>query len=116
VLTESGYLWALIVYIASALFALVLFNLWFLKGRSLALRVLLSFPLAALLFTPAYIEPDAETFAPALIVAAFQWLSQGPEFAEHALRPLALFSGVGLGAGLLMAGVLTVRERRARAG
>lgn len=93
-LTDSGYITALGVYLISAVLALLLMNLWLLRGRGMALRVLISLPLAALLLTPAYIEPGAETFAPALIVAAFQWLAQGPEAADHAVRPLALFTGV----------------------
>lgn len=114
-LTESAYQLALITYLLSAILALGLFNLWLLRGRSAALRLLLTLPLAALLLTPAYIQPGAGTLAPALIVLAFQWLSQGAEAAEHALRPLLLFTGVAAGAGVLLAGLLTLRSRRARA-
>ena len=114
-LTESAYRLALITYLVSALLALGLFNIWLLRGRSAALKLLLTLPLAALLLTPAYIQPGAETLAPALVVLAFQWLSQGPEAAEHALRPLVLFTGVALGVGVLLAGILILRARRARA-
>jgi hypothetical protein len=112
VLTEGGYFVALSVYILSALLALVLLNLWLLRGRGLGLRLLISLPLAALLLTPAYIQPGAETLAPALVVLAFQWLSLGPEAAEHALRPLALFTGASFALGLLGAMLLLWRNPR----
>ncbi len=114
-LTESAYQLALIVYVTSALMALVLFNVWLLRRRSTALKVLLTLPLAALLLTPAYIQAGAETLAPALVVLGFQWLSQGAEAAEHALRPLLLFTGVAVGASGLLALILMLRHRRARA-
>ena len=113
-LTESAYQLALVIYLLSAILALGLFNIWLLRGRSAALRLLLTLPLAALLLTPAYIQPGAETLAPALIVLAFQWLSQGAEAAEHALRPLILFSAVAAGAAVLLAGLLALGTRRGR--
>ncbi|MFK7831150.1 MAG: hypothetical protein AB8B57_15360 [Congregibacter sp.] len=110
-LTEDGYFAGLMVYIGAALLALLLFNWWLLRGRSAALRLLLTLPLGALLLTPALIQPGADTFAPALIVVAFQWLSQGPEAAEHALRPLGLFTGSALALGVLCALVLILLRR-----
>lgn len=104
-LTEESYQFAVMVYCAAAVVAIGLFNLWMLRGQSLRLRLLLSLPLAAILLTPALIEPGAETLAPALIVAAFQFLTHGaetgPEMAEHALKPLLLFTGVAVGIGCL---------------
>ena len=100
-LTEGSYQGAIWVYVLSAIFALVLFNFWMLKERSWGLRLLLTLPLATLLLTPAYIETGAETLAPALIVLAFQWLSAGQEAAQHALRPLVLFTGIALVPGAL---------------
>ena len=111
-LTESGYQGALLVYSLSALLALLLFNVWLLRGRSWALRLALTLPLAALLLTPAYIEPGAETLAPALIVAPFQWLSLGPEAAQHALSPLLLFTGVAVGFSVLFGVLRFWRSRR----
>ncbi|MEM1402414.1 MAG: hypothetical protein AAGG55_03710 [Pseudomonadota bacterium] len=100
-LTEGSYQGAIWVYVLSAIFALVLFNFWMLRERSWGLRTLLTLPLATLLLIPAYIEAGAETLAPALIVLAFQWLSAGQEAAEHALRPLLLFTAVALVPGVL---------------
>jgi hypothetical protein len=115
VLTDSGYFTALGVYLISAVLVLLLMNLWLLRGRGIALRVLISLPLAALLLTPAYIEPGAETFAPALIVTAFQWLAQGPEAADHAVRPLALFTGVSVAIAVCLAGMFVWRGRARQA-
>jgi len=95
-LTEGSYVSALWVYSLAAVAALVLFNYWFLARWPLWSRVLISLPMGAVLLTPALINPGAETFAPALIVVAFQWLSQGQEAAVHALRPLGLFTGIAL--------------------
>ena len=112
-LTEQGYTWGLAVYGAAALLALFFFNLWILRGRSAALRLILCLPLATLLLTPALIEPGAGSLAPALIVAAFQWLSQGPDAAEHALRPLGLFTAVAFAIGCICA-LLLILLRRGR--
>ena len=110
-LTESSYQWALTAYQLSAVLALVLMNIWLLSKRSAALRVFLTLPLAALLLTPAYIEAQAETMAPALIVAAFQWLSIDQEAAMHAIRPLTLFTSVAFVIGLGTALFLMWRKR-----
>ncbi len=110
-LTATSYAVGLTVYVLSALLALVLANLWFLRNRSPALKVFLSLPLAALLLTPAYIEAGAETLAPALVVAAFQWLSQGPEAASHAVRPLVMFTGLGFALGAVAGALLWMRNR-----
>ncbi|MEL7044262.1 MAG: hypothetical protein AAGL66_04480 [Pseudomonadota bacterium] len=114
-LTETGYTGGLIIYSLAAFVALVLFNVWFMRRARWGLRCLLSLPLAALLLTPAYIKPDAETLAPALVVALFQGFSQGPEYAEHALRPLLLFTGAGLGLGFVLFVVARLLRRRAEA-
>ncbi|MEM6483740.1 MAG: hypothetical protein AAF662_01970 [Pseudomonadota bacterium] len=117
-LTEEGYQLGIAVYIGSALLALVLFNLWFLRNSSLRIRLLFSLPIAALLLTPALIEPGAKTLAPALVVAAFQFLNHGPEqgfeMAQHATRPLGLFTGGALVLGILSCALF--RPRRAEPG
>ncbi|MEM1191089.1 MAG: hypothetical protein AAGI72_21335 [Pseudomonadota bacterium] len=114
-LTETGYTGALIVYSVAALLALVLFNAWFLRRSHWGVRCLFTLPLAALLLTPAYIKPDAATLGPALVVALFQGFSQGPEAAEHALRPLLLFTAAGLVLGVVLYGVAALTRRRADA-
>lgn len=111
-LTDEAYTWGLAIYIVSAVAALLLFNGWFLRGRSWATRLIFSLPLGALLITPALIEPGAETMAPALVVLAFQFLLNGLAAAEHAIRPLVLFTGVAFAAAVLLALVLALRSRR----
>lgn len=113
-LTESGYQGALIVYIGAALMALALFNVWFLPRASVGLRLLITLPLAALLLTPAYIDPEAATLAPAVVVTGFRWLSLGIDEAMHSLRPLLLFTGVSFVLGLTVFAVGALRRRRPR--
>ena len=88
-LSESSYQTALYVYIGAAL-AIMLYLAWWLsrhwRAASVTFVVLLA---GALLLTPAYPKDGIETLAPALVVAAFQWLTAGVEGAMHALRPLA---------------------------
>lgn len=83
---------------------------WWLKRHwssgAVALVVLL---LAALMLTPAYPNPDVTTFAPALIVIVFETLINGPEAAQHALKPL----GIMLGAAVVLALLLRLLVFRA---
>ena len=95
-LSESSYLSAIYVYVGAA--ALILLYLAWWLGRHwrpgwVALVVLLA---AALLLTPAYPAEDADTMAPALIVAGFQLFTEGYNAAEHALRPLAFMSAAAV--------------------
>lgn len=109
-LSDSSYLTALYTYIGAAC-AILLCLAWWLsrswRAGWVTLVVLLG---AALLLTPAYPREDVSTLAPALIVAAFALLTEGPEAAEHALKPLALMSGVAIAVTLLLS--LTVFRRR----
>ena len=57
---------------------------------------------AALLLTPAFPREGVTTMAPALIVAGFQWATEGMEGALHALRPLALSLTVAVALALLL--------------
>lgn len=110
-LTEGSYQSALWVYALAAIAALAMFNLWFLpRAARWRLRVALTLPLAALLLTPASIAPGADTLAPALVVAAFQWLGEGREAAIYALRLLGLSGAVAL----LLAVALPVAAARMR--
>lgn len=109
-LSDESYQLALYVYLGSA-GAIVLFLSWWL-GRSLGAgwTLLLVCLVAALLLTPAYPNASADTFAPAIIVAGFQFFTEGPEAAEHAFRPL----GAACIAALVVAALLrfTVFRRR----
>jgi hypothetical protein len=111
VLTESSYLTAIYTYVGAAL-AILLYLGWWLsrhwRAGWVALTVLL---VAALLLTPAFPREDVTTLAPALIVAGFQWFTEGSEAARHAIKPLAAMSVLAVGIALLLQ--LTIFRRRA---
>lgn len=100
---DQGYLIAIAVYAGSALLALGALFLWLRHSWTPVWRWLLLLTGLALLLTPAYPYQGVDTLAPALIVAAFQFLTAGPEAAQHAVRPLA--------AALTLALVLTLLLR-----
>ena len=101
-LSESSYMTALYVYISAAI-ATMLYLAWWLsrhwRPATVALCVLLA---GALLLTPAYPREGVETLAPALIVAAFQLMTEGLDGAMHALRPLAFISSAAIVLALLL--------------
>ncbi len=100
---DQSYLLALAVYAGSALLALGALFYWLRRSWRPIWRWLLLLTGLALLLTPAYPYAGVDTLAPALVVAAFQLLTAGPEAAQHALRPLA--------AALVVALVLTLLLR-----
>ena len=111
-LSESSYLTALYVYIGAALAMMLLLGWWLRRSPGIALLAVLL--CGALLLTPAYPRDGVETFAPALVVAAFQWVNEGMEAAMHALRPLAFLSLAAVVLALLLR--LTLFRRRRGAG
>ena len=111
-LSESSYLTALYVYIGAALAMMLLLGWWLRRSPGIALLAVLL--CGALLLTPAYPRDGVETFAPALVVAAFQWVNEGMEAAMHALRPLAFLSLAAVVLALLLR--LTLFRRRGVAG
>ena len=109
-LTESTYLLGLYLYLGAA-GILVLYTAWW-SWRSwrpfwATLVVLI---MAALLLTPAYPGPGVATLAPALVVAGFQLMTEGPEAAQHATKPLLFMLGAGSTIALLLQ-VLVFRRR-----
>ena len=112
-LTESSYLTAIYTYCGAAILATLLLAWW--VGRRwpngwTALLVLLS---AALLLTPAFPQPGVETMAPALIVAGFEFLLNGPEAAQHAIKPLSIACGLAVVLALLLR-LTVLRSRKSR--
>ncbi len=110
-LNDNTYFTAICIYVGSAA-AFIMYVGWWLgrywRAGWVTLVVLL---LAALLLTPAYPKAGVHTMAPALIVAAFQYMTAGAEGARHALRPLIFLSGAAIViAGLL--GMTVFRRRR----
>lgn len=95
-LTESSYLTAIYIYCGAAI-AVSLVLAWWLGRRLRSFwAVALLLLCAALLLTPAFPQPGVTTMAPALIVAGFELLLNGPEAAQHALKPLAIACGLAL--------------------
>jgi hypothetical protein len=115
-LTESTYLLGLYLYLGAA-GTLVLYTAWW-SWRSwrpfwAALAVLI---MAALLLTPAYPGPGVATLAPALIVAGFQLMTEGPEAAQHAIKPLLFMLAVGSTIALLLQALVFRKRGQARRG
>lgn len=101
-LTESSYLTAIYVYCGAAVLIALLLAFWMIRrwpNFGVTLMVLLS---AALLLTPAYPQPGVETMAPALIVLGFEFLLNGPEAAQHALKPLTIACGLAFAIALVL--------------
>lgn len=113
-LSESSYMTAMTVYLGAAGLMLLCLLLWLRRRLHPAVTALLVLLAAALLLTPAYPRPEVSTLAPALVVAAFQWLTQGPDAATHALRPLGFMVAVAVAVSCLIA-LFTVWLRRKRA-
>jgi hypothetical protein len=112
VLSDSSYLTAMYTYLGAAsavlvYLALILGRNWQWRAGWVALVVLIA---AALLLTPAYPDANIKTLAPALVVAVFEGLINGPEAAQHAIRPLAYMLGLALLLSILLR--LTIFRRR----
>ncbi len=93
-LSESSYMTALYVYIGAALAFILILGWWLSRHWGPGMVALAVLLVGALMLTPAYPREGAETFAPALIVAGFQWLTDGVDGAQHALKPL-VFTSLG---------------------
>lgn len=112
-LNQSGYQLAMVVYLAAGILALLALAWWLRRHWRpawIGFVVLLG---AALLLTPAYPEAGVDTLAPAVIVAAFQWMTVDQAAAEHALRPLAFMLGAALVLSVLL-GLTVLRHRPER--
>lgn len=101
-LDHTSYLVAVGVYVGAAVLIVTVLGWWLLRRASAFWGSMIVLLAAALLFTPAFPDPDVETMAPAAIVAAFQYFTGGYEAALHALRPLAVMCGAALALALLI--------------
>jgi hypothetical protein len=111
VLNQSTYFTAICIYVGSAAIAIMYLGWWLSRYWRAGWVTLVMLLLAALLLTPAYPKAGVHTMAPALIVAAFQYMTAGVEGARHALRPLIFMAGTALGIALLL-GMTVFRRRR----
>lgn len=101
-LDDSSYLTAMYTYCGAACLAILCLLWWLRRSWRPAWLAFAALFAAALLLTPAYPQEGISTLAPALIVAAFQILTFGPEAAEHALRPLTFMLGLAVVVALLL--------------
>lgn len=98
-LTSQSYVIAMAVYLGVAVLAIALMARFWFRRFPAALRRLLVGLLMGLLLTPALPAPDADTLAPALVVALFNTLfGEGWQSATPAVGLLLIASG---GAALL---------------
>jgi len=111
VLTDSSYFTAICFYVGSAAVLIMYIGWWLGRHWRAGWVTLVVLLLAALLLTPAYPKEGVHTMAPALIVAAFQYLTIGLEGAMHALRPLLFMSAAAVVITLLLS-VTAFRRRR----
>jgi hypothetical protein len=102
VLSESSYLTAIYWYTGASSIVLIYMAWWLNRHWSAAAVALTVLVLAALMLTPAYPSPEVNTFAPALIVIVFETLINGPEAAQHALKPLGVMLCIALVLALLL--------------
>ena len=109
-LSESSYLTAMYIYVGSAGVMLLYLAWWLGRHWHPGFVTLVVLLLAAALLTPAYPKAGVDTMAPALIVAVFQFATQGADAAAHAIRPLAFMSAIAVGISVLLA--ITIFRRR----
>lgn len=110
-LTESAYLFVICIYTGAA-GLLLLYLGWMSRRLPSALVCLIVLLGAAALLTPAYPGEGVDTMAPALVVAVFQFFTQGLDAAAHAIRPLAYASGLALILSLFLWLIVLLRGRR----
>jgi hypothetical protein len=113
-LTAESYQTAWLAYVAATLGALLIMYFWTRNWIPRGLRLVLFLVLAALVLTPAHPAPDVQSWAPAIVVAGFELLTDGT---EAALRPLrSVLAAEAIAVALCLLGWLLVRVTRRRAG
>jgi len=113
VLNDTSYFTAICIYVGSAAVLIMYIGWWLGRHWRAGWVTLVVLLLAALLLTPAYPKAGVQTMAPALIVAAFQFMTAGVEGARHAVRPLIFMSGAAVIIALLLS-ITVFRRRRVR--
>ncbi|MEZ5572345.1 MAG: hypothetical protein R3E64_10000 [Halioglobus sp.] len=110
-LSESSYLAAIYIYVGSACMILLYLAWWLSRHWHPGFVTLVVLLLAAILLTPAYPKAGVETMAPALIVAVFQFATQGAGAAAHAVRPLIFMSGLAIITSVLLTVIFFRRHK-----
>ncbi|MEM0954499.1 MAG: hypothetical protein AAGI24_10190 [Pseudomonadota bacterium] len=112
--TES-YLNAWLAYGAATLVALGVLYVWIGARWSHSTRLGCALMLAALALAPAHPGTDVSTWAPAVFVAAFEFLTDGADAAMRPARSLLAGAGLGLAAWILVVALSRIFSRRASA-
>ena len=111
-LTAESYQLAWLAYGGATLGALLILFFWTRSWIPGGLRVVLFLVFAALALTPAHPAPDVQTWAPAIVVAGFELLTNGT---DAALRPLrSVLAAEAIAVALCLLGWLLVRVARRR--
>jgi hypothetical protein len=113
-LDEQTYMIAIYLYAGAACLVALCLAWWVGRGWGPGWGTLFSLLAAAVLLTPAYPAEGVDTMAPALVVAGFLVFTDGPEAAQHAIRPLAYFSGAAVVLAVLLK-LVFFRRRKPRA-
>ena len=95
-LTAESYIMAWTVYMVATLIGLLILYLWIGPRMSAGARLTLLLLLAAMALTPARPDANLASWAPAVIVAAFDLLTDGTEAALRPLRPMLIMSAMSL--------------------
>ena len=109
-MTSISYVFAMAIYIVAACAGARLINHMLLSGLSYRLGCALTGLISGVLLVPSYASSEAETLAPALVTALFNWLfAGGLEAAGGALMMLGAGAVTGVICGLIWARLSTSR-------
>jgi len=101
-LTEQSYMNAWLVYGLATAAALFVLNRWMRGSIGPTARIFVLSMLGGLALTPAHPDETVATWAPALIVAAFDFLTEGAEAASRMVQPLLAGQAVAFSLAILL--------------
>jgi hypothetical protein len=101
-LTDETYATALQVYIAATLVALFILNAWTARRVGAAVRTTVLMVLAAVALAPSHPVEGGSSWAPALFVAGFDFLTDGIDVAMRSLRSLLIAVVIALALSLVL--------------
>ena len=110
-LTDTSYMYAIYIYLGSGFLLSVLLTYLIRHWLTSGIRVTLFLISLSVFLIPAYPADGVETMAPAVIVAAFQFFTNGIDAAAHAVRPLTLGVIFSLFLSLLLLGIRSIFYR-----
>ncbi len=111
-LTPESYQFAWIIYILAVGGMMLAAYLLFRNFSSRSLALALVWPLTVILLTPVSADEGAAYLAPALIVAAFEWLAIGSEALGRSLLPMGVLLGIALTLEMLFFALRALWRRR----